>query len=197
MITFGITGSISVGKSNVTRIFRENGIPVVDGDVVARQLMIPGALAYRRIVSHFGRDILASDDSIKRGALGAIVFNNPDAREELNKIMFPLISTEVKFQIKVYHKVSELVGFDSALIIESGEADNFRPLIVVHCAQKLQLERLMLRNGLTRDEAMARISSQLPQEKKLKFADFTINTSGSIEHTTERVIDIIQQLKKS
>jgi dephospho-CoA kinase len=195
MITFGITGSISVGKSNVTRIFQENNIPVVDGDRIAHKLMVPGSVALQKIVEQFGQDILDKNGSLQRSILGRIIFNDSIKRSQLNEIMFPLISNEVRNQISIYHKVSNLVGFDSALIIESGEADNFRPLIVVHCAPAIQIERLMSRNNLTYDEAMARIGSQLSQESKLKFADFTIDTSGSLEQTNELVEKVIQQLK--
>lgn len=194
MITFGITGSISVGKSTVTRIFQDNNIPIVDADVIARQIVEPGSVALKNIVNCFGFEVIDESGQLLRPVLGSIVFNDPTKRQQLNNIMFPLISEKINMEIEQHHLVSRLVGLDSALIIESGDADNYRPLIVVHCEPELQIKRLMLRNNLTRSEAMARINSQLSQEEKLSFADFTIDTSGTIDQTKIIVVDIIKKL---
>ena len=196
MITFGITGSICVGKSLITNIFRQNDIPIIDADIVAKQLMEPGAIGYREIIAHFGNVYLKKDLSINRKKFANLIWHNTQAREELNKIMFPLISNASKLQINDLHNQFPIIGFDSALLIESGDADNFRPLIVVCCNDEIQIKRLMKRNSLTYHEAVTRISCQLPQKKKIRYADIMIDTDDSIEEITKTVIDIISTLRK-
>lgn len=110
----------------------------------------------------------------------------------------PLIKKESERQIKKLHEAgNKLVGFDSALIIEAGEADRFRPLIVVHCDPQTQISRMMRRNLLTYDEAVARLRAQLPREEKIKIADFVIDSSGSIENTAKKALEIIRIIRKT
>ncbi len=115
--------------------------------------------------------------------------------DELNAIMGPLIDEESEYQIKQAHKTNNIVVYDAALIIESGHSTRYNPLIVVSCPIDIQLTRLMKRNSLTRDEAMARISSQIPTEEKIKFADFVIDSSDTIESSIKQTETIIGYLK--
>lgn len=194
---FGLTGSIATGKSTVSRILCENDIPTVDGDLIARQLVEPGKVCFKQLTCHFGSRIVLDDGSLNRKALGQIIFHDAAAKKELDHIMFPFIKREVNLQIRALCRQGyDIVGFDSALIIESGEADNFRPLIVVHCDPKIQVERLMKRNHFTRDEAVVRISCQLSSKQKLKYADLSIDTSGTIFETTNKIHSLIADLSK-
>lgn len=196
MITFGLTGGIASGKSTVTKTFRAAGIPIVDADVVARQVVEPGTPGLQTIISAFGEEYLQADGTLDRIKLGTLVFANKDQLHICNEIMMPLIHNEGAAQIKKLHDAgAPLVGYDAALICEMGNAKNYRPLIVVHCPADTQIARLMSRNSLTRDEAMARINAQMPVEKKKAMADYLIDTSGTIEESVKQTQKIIEILK--
>lgn len=200
MITFGLTGSIAVGKSTVTKTFRSHNIPMVDADVVARQVVEVGTPGLSQIVDAFGKEYLQDDGTLNRTMLGQLAFSNKEAMDKLNHIMKPLIDDESNSQLKKFHDEGHLiVGFDGALICENGNADKYRPLVVVSCPQDIQLSRLMSRNSLTYNEAMNRIHAQFSSEKKVEMADFVIDTSGSIKLSilqTEIVIYELNQILK-
>lgn len=193
---FGLTGGIACGKSTITRTFRNNSIPMVDADVVARQVVEPGRLGYRMLSSYFGKDYFFPDGSLDRAKLGATVFADKQAMKALNSIMAPLIDDLSTYQFEAYFKEGyNLVGYDAALLIENGNADNFRPLIVVSCPPELQIERLIKRNNLTGEQAKARIDAQLSLTEKVKLADFVIDTSGTMENSMLQTMNIIKVLK--
>jgi dephospho-CoA kinase len=196
MITFGLTGGIAVGKSRVTRTFRANNIPIVDADIVAREVVVPGSIGHNKIMKRFGPPYFNQDNTLNRTKLAALVFSNKLALRELNAIMLPLISSESNKQIDILHKEHPIVGYDAALIIEQGNADKFRPLIVVGCSLEIQLARVIARTGLTEAEAMDRISAQMTFEEKSSVADYIINTSGSLEDSYNQTIQIISILQK-
>ena len=196
MITFGLTGGIACGKSTVTKTFRANNIPMVDADIVARQVVEPGTFVLSRIIRAFGPRYLNADGTLNRPLLGSVVFSDTGARRVLDKIMAPLITAESQTQIASYHSQGNyIVGYDAALICEMGNSEKFRPLIVVHCPRDTQVERLISRNNLTRAEAMARIEAQMPLEKKLKLADYSIDTSSTVEQSIKQTENIIHILR--
>lgn len=196
MITFGLTGGIACGKSTVTKTLRANNIPVVDADIVARQVVAPGTFGLSRVIRDFGAEYLNADGTLNRTKLGALVFSDNKARRVLDKIMAPLINTESATQLAALHSQGNyIVGYDAALICEMGNCEKYRPLIVVHCPRDTQVERLMSRNSLTRAEAMARIEAQMPLEKKLKMANFKIDTSGTIEESVKQTEVVIHRIR--
>jgi dephospho-CoA kinase len=202
MITFGLTGGICCGKSTVTKTFLSHEIPVVDADLIARQVVEPGTFALKEIKYHFGADVILPDGTLNRPALSELVFSYPHLESRiifmdiLNKIMGPVIQEESSAQIRKLHSQGHtVVGYDAALICEMGNADKYRPLIVVSCPQVSQIERLMLRNGLTKQQAMDKIGAQMPVEDKVKLADYVIDTSDTIESSIEQTKIIIQKLK--
>lgn len=197
MITFGLTGGIASGKSTVTKTFKAFDIPMVDADQVARQVVAPGTYGNQAIADAFGTQYLLSDGTLDRINLAKLVFADREALNRINKIMLPLINAESVAQIKKLHSDGhQLVGYDAALICEMGNSEKFRPLIVVHCPRDTQIERLMLRNSLTRDEAVLRIEAQMPVEKKMAMADYLIDTSGTVEHSINQTKFIIECLRK-
>jgi len=196
MITFGLTGNIAMGKSTVTKTFLSHNIPMVDADLVARQVVKPGTYGLALIKKHFGLEYLQEDGTLDRTKLGALVFADPVARRSLDNIMLPLITTEANFQLQKLHSEGHyIVGYDAALICEMGQADNFRPLIVVQCLPEIQLERLMNRNNLTQAEAMNRIESQMPVDKKVAMADYVIDTSTTKDVSISQTEIIAYNLK--
>ena len=196
MITFGLTGGIASGKSTVTKVFRQHDIPIVDADVIARQVVEPGTEGLSQVISAFGEEYLTSDGQLDRTKLGKLVFKSKIALIKLMYIMSPLIKKESARQIEKLHKEYSIIGYDAALIIEMGNADKYRPLILVSCPKEIQLSRLMSRNNLSKEEALSRINSQLPLEVKTKYADYIIDTSGSIDNSQIQTFSIIQDLKK-
>jgi dephospho-CoA kinase len=202
MIVFGLTGNIACGKSTVSRTLIENNIPVVDADVVARQVVEPGQIGLEEMVIEFGVNCLAKDGTLDRAKVAELVFNHPDPNERaawlyrLNRIMVPRIQEESARQIhKLQEQGQQLICYDAALLIEAGNADKFRPLIVVHCPTSMQVERLIKRNGLTEEQAMNRIATQLPSKHKVEQADFVIDTSGTLEQSKEQTLEIIKKLR--
>ncbi len=193
---FGITGSIACGKSTVTRFMRKTGIPIIDADIIAREVVVPGEPAWGKIRATFGYEFLLEDDTIDRPKFGQFVFSNPQALRDLNEIMGPAIQESAAKQIADLHKAgNELVGYDAALIIESGHAHKYAPLVVVIAPFETQLARLMSRNSLTEEDARNRISKQLSSEQKAKHADLIIETTGTLEELELKTLDTIDNIK--
>jgi dephospho-CoA kinase len=196
MLRVGLTGSIGVGKSFVTSIFVELGCRVLDADQTAREVVMPGTLGLKALTDAFGEEILATDGTLDRKRLGALIFADQSKREQLNQILHPFIIAR-QDEILNGWEAEDPNGIgivDAALMIESGGYKRFDKLIVVHCRPEVQLERLMLRDKLSRDEALKRINSQMPQEEKQKFADYLIDTSDGYESTRSQSVEIYQKL---
>jgi len=196
MLRVGLTGSIGVGKSFVTSVFEELGCHVLDADLTAREVVMPGTPGLKAITEEFGEDILNPDGTLNRKQLGALVFADESRRQRLNNLLHPFIIAR-QDEIMRGWEAEDPNGIgiiDAALMIESGGYKRFDKLIVVHCRPEVQLERLMLRDKLSREEALRRISSQMPQEEKQKFADYLIDTSDGFELTRTQIISVHQKL---
>ena len=196
MLRVGLTGSIGVGKSFVASVFVELGCHVLDADQTAREVVMPGTPGLKALTEVFGEEILNTDGTLDRKQLGTLIFADPSQRQRLNNILHPFI-IERQDEIMNAWEAEDPNGIgiiDAALMIESGGYKRFDKLIVVHCRPEVQLERLMLRDKLSRDEALRRINSQMPQEEKQKFADYLIDTSDGFESTRARTAEIYQQL---
>jgi len=196
MLRVGLTGSIGVGKSFVASVFIELGCHVLDADQTAREVVMPGTRGLQALVDAFGQDILTTDGTLDRKRLGALIFADQSQRERLNHILHPFIIVRQDEILNAWESEDpDGIGIvDAALMIESGGYKRFDKLIVVHCRPEVQLERLMLRDKLSRDEALRRINSQMPQEEKQKFADYLIDTSDGFELTRARTVEIYQKL---
>jgi len=197
MFKIGLTGGIATGKSYVLSVLSELGCDVIDADTVAHRVIEPGRPAYLDIINYFGRDILNEDGSINRAALGAIVFGGKNAREKLNAIVHPRVyeAQEEWFEQVARRDPGAIAVVDAALMIETGSYRRFDKVIVIYCDPELQLRRLAERNGFTREQAQARISAQMPSEEKLKYADYSINTSAGFEDTRRQVEEIYRELR--
>ena len=198
MLKVGLTGSIAVGKTFVVSVFRELGCATFDADQIAHSVMEPGREAYQEIVREFGREVLAQDGSIDRKKLGAIVFQDPERRQRLNEIVHPRVITEQNRLLAEAEQANpdRIAIIDAALMIESGGYKRFDKLIVVFCDKETQIERLMKRNGLTREEAGVRVAAQMSSEEKRRYADFEIDSSGTHDETRARVIEVYEKLRK-
>ncbi|MBX3295480.1 MAG: dephospho-CoA kinase [Acidobacteria bacterium] len=199
MLRVGLTGSIAVGKSNVCEVFRELGCHVLDADQTAREVVEPGTKGLSRIVEAFGNDVLQASGELDRKKLGAIVFADKDKRERLNAIVHPLVIEAQDEWIRLVEAgdPNGIAIIDAALMIESGGYKRFDKLIVVWCEPDIQLERLMKRDGLSEEDAKARIRAQMPQEEKKRFADHLIDTSAGFDETREQVNMVYSELKRA
>ena len=197
MLRVGLTGSIAVGKSYVASVFAELGCHVLDADQTAREVVLPGSPGLASVAKIFGAEILNPDGSLNRQQMAALVFADEAKRQQLNHILHPFIIARQDEILREWEKEDpDGIGIvDAALMIESGGYRRFDKLIVVHCRPEVQLERLMLRNGISREEAQRRIDSQMPQEEKQKFADYLIDTSDGFEPARKRTVEVYQLLR--
>ena len=198
MLRVGLTGSIGVGKSYVSGVLQELGCHVVDADHTAREVVIPGAPGLEAVVSAFGSEVLREDGTLDRAKLGGIVFPDQEKRELLNSILHPFIIARQDELLDEWEKddPSGIGVIDAALIIESGGYKRLDKLIVVHCRPEVQLERLMTRDGLSQAEARQRVTAQMPQAEKCKYADYLIDTSEGFDSTRERTTEVLKQLRE-
>ncbi len=192
MHVFGLTGGIASGKSTVATRLRKRGVPVVDADLLAREVVAPGTAGLRAVVAEFGDGILGADGALDRKALAAIVFADPVARRRLNAITHPLIGA-LGMERAAEHGVrgEPLVCYEAALIVENGMADAFRPLVVVVAPVEVQMARLSTRDAASREDAIARIRSQMPGIDKTRVADFVIETIGTLEENARRTDEVL------
>ena len=197
MLRVGLTGSIATGKSFVAGVLAGLGCRVLDADVLARKVVEPGTVGLRALVEEFGDGILKEDGSLDRAKLGALVFGDEARRAVLNATLHPLIFAEQDEWLRRQEREDPrgVAVVDAALMIESGGYRRFDKLLVVHCRPELQLERLMARNDLSREEAERRIASQMPQEEKLRHADFRIDTSGSFDDVRRQTEEVYETLR--
>ncbi|QQE78010.1 dephospho-CoA kinase [Alicyclobacillus sp. SO9] len=193
----GLTGSIATGKSTVTKMLREVGAHVVDADVWARNVVEKGSDGLREIVEMFGPAVLNPDGTLNRQALGSIVFHDKSARESLNAITHPKIRNGMKKETEMFaHKhPDEPVVWDVPLLFEGDTRHLVDVSILVYVDEQTQLQRLMARDGISQEDAMARIASQIPIDRKKSFADYVIDNSNSLENTKEQVQRLWRKLQ--
>lgn len=196
MYKVGLTGGIASGKSTVSQVLRDLGASIVDFDLVAKELQQPYTGVWQEIVDTFGRDILLKDETLDRKALGQRVFNNPEAMAKLNKIMHPAVKERVREIINGLALAGEkIVVLDVALLIEARMTSLADEVWLVSVPEEVQIERLMARNGFSRNEALARVSSQMSLQEKLPYADKVIDNSGKLEETRDKVVSLWQELQ--
>lgn len=192
-LIIGLTGSIGTGKSTIANKFRDLDIPVVDADLIAREVVEPGKDAYQDIVATFGKEILQNDKTLDRKALGNIVFNNEAKRKQLNAIIHPAIRKEmVRQRDEWVRNGKECVVLDIPLLYESGLTHFVDKVIVVYVDPETQLQRIMDRDQSTEEEAKSRINSQIAVSEKAKKADAVIDNNRSKEESYRQLKAILE-----
>jgi dephospho-CoA kinase len=195
MRVFGLTGGIGSGKSTVAALFAEAGVPVVDADRIAREVVEPGTAAHAEVVSRFGRTILSPDGGIDRGKLGAIVFSDAERRRELEAITIPRIREGIEAELAKLEAEGHTAAIvEAALLLENKRAQRFEAIICVYCDRETQLRRILSRGGLPAAEAEKRIDSQMPSDEKARLSDYVIDNSGSSVETRRRFGDLLSRL---
>jgi len=170
----GLTGGIASGKSTVSQQLVELGCRLVDADVLAREVVAPGAPAWRAIVEEFGREVIGADDQLDRKRLGAVVFADPARRKAI-------------LDAWAAEGFDGLVVLDIPLLVEIGAAAHVDRVVLVYAAREVQLDRLMARDGFDRTEAERRVASQMPLAEKVRHAHYVIDSSGTREETGAQV----------
>ncbi|GEN85597.1 dephospho-CoA kinase [Oceanobacillus sp. FSL W8-0428] len=193
-LVIGLTGGIASGKSTVAKMFAELDIPVIDADVIAREVVEPGEEPYKRVVEVFGKEILNPDGSINRPKLGSIIFSNEDKRKQLNQIVHPAVRKQMLKKKEDYIEQGEkCVVLDIPLLFESKLTSLADQILVVFVDAETQRKRLLERNQLTEQEAMDRIGSQMPLEEKAKLADELIDNNHTIEESKNQLLDLLRK----
>lgn len=192
-LIIGLTGGIASGKSTVSQMLLDLGIPVIDADVEARKVVGKGEKAYERIIETFGSEILTAAGDIDRVKLGSIVFHDEDKRLQLNAIVHPAVRERMNDEkVKHLDLGSNVVVLDIPLLFESKLTHMVEKIILVYVDAEVQLKRLISRNQLIESEAMARIQSQMPLIEKIKLADAVIDNNGTIDDTKNQLIQILK-----
>lgn len=195
MRIIGLTGGIASGKSTVSREFQAIGIPVVDADKVAHAALKKGTGGWKKVVATFGRDILQENGEVDRARLGQIVFADASKRQLLNRTLAPYIGFGIYWEIaKLWLRGSRVIVLDVPLLFEAKMNWLTKPAIVVWVDPETQLQRLVVRDGISEEQALNKIHSQFPLDSKRERADIVIDNSGSLEATKEQIHDISRQI---
>jgi dephospho-CoA kinase len=193
---FGLTGGLASGKSTVAARFRARGVPVIDADQLAREVVEPGSEGLARVVEAFGEGVLAPDGSLDRARLGELVFAAPEKRRALNAILHPRIGALSAQRIAALDAAGEpLACYEAALLVENGLSDAFRPLVVVAVPPEVQLARATARDGSTEEQARARVAAQLPLADKIAAADHVIDNAGDPAATERRADEVLEAIR--
>jgi len=198
MLIVGLTGGIASGKSLVTRVLRDLGAHIIDADKIVHDLLSSGEEACNEVIGHFGAGIGLPDGSVDRRILGDIIFNHPDERAWLNSCIHPRVFQA--YQAQVHHlrerQPDAIVVMDAALLIETGYHKKMDKLIVVYAKQQDQVKRLMERDRFTLEQALARISSQMPLDEKRNYADYVIDNTGNRESSEQQTREVFEKLRQ-
>lgn len=197
MYRIGLTGSIATGKSTVTNMLKELGAFVIDCDKTAREVVASGTRGLAKIEAAFGKDVVAADGSMDRVYIGDLVFRNPGMKKRLENILFPLIFEALNEELlRLEREESTPVVFlDMPLLYEVKYDSYVDEVWLVYVPFEVQLSRLMKRNGYTKEEALLRIHSQIPVDKKKALAQQVIDNSGTLEDTKEQVRSLWKTLQ--
>jgi dephospho-CoA kinase len=203
LLKLGLTGGIATGKSVVGGMFVELGAHLIQADAVAHDLMQPGQPVYEEVVRHFGREILNPDGTVNRPRLAEAAFGSAPPRvQELNAIVHPaVIEHENKWMEEMARRDPNAITIvEAALILEAGAAKRFDHLIVVTCNPEQRVLRYARRTGISeaaaRAEVARRMAAQIPDEEKIKAADFVIDNSGSLDFTKQQVGSVFAALRR-
>ena len=201
MLRVGLTGGIGSGKSEVARRLVAHGAVLIDADVAAREVVVPGSRGLKRIVVAFSEEVLSPDGSLDRARLGQIVFKDPELRAKLNAIVHPLVRQWMlaaeRTAVQAADPPGPIIVHDVPLLAESRGKGGFDLVIVVDVPPELQIERLISQRGTTPDQARARMNAQASREQRLKVADIVIDNSGSLANLDRRVAALWADLQRA
>lgn len=195
-LVFGLTGGIATGKSTVAAYLTKAGIPIVDADIAAREVVKKGTKGLASIVETFGPELLLEDGNLDRKKLGSLIFGNDEARLKLNGLLHPNIFEWIEAEKEALIKQgAPIIMLDIPLLFETTSDYKVDQVMLVYTTPEIQLSRLMARNHLTEKEALERINSQAPIDDKKGWADIVIDNSFSLEETYAQLDDWLKNVK--
>ena len=189
-----LTGGIATGKSYVATKIREAGVPIVDADVLSREVVAPGTPGLAAVRKRFGPDSVRRDGTMDRVRIAQIVFKDKRARLDLEAIIHPAVQRAIDDFFAQLPKRTPFAVADIPLLFETGRENQFQAVVVVACPRDLQLQRLMERNKLSKEDAERRLNAQLPIDQKVKKATHVIRTEGSFDETDQQIAELIKKL---
>ncbi|ESR57516.1 Dephospho-CoA kinase [Citrus sinensis] len=193
----GLTGGISSGKSTVSNLFKANDVPVVDADIIARDVLKKGTGGWKKVVAAFGEDILLPNGEVDRSKLGQIVFSDSSKRQLLNGLLAPYISLGIFMEVlKLWIKGCKVIVLDVPLLFEAKMDKWTKPIVVVWVDPDTQLQRLMARDRTSEEDARNRINAQMPLDIKRNNADIVINNTGTLDDLNEQVRKVLFEIKR-
>lgn len=195
MLRVGLTGGIGAGKSEVSARLAAQGAVVIDADAIAREVVEPGTEGLAEVVEAFGPEVLLPDGKLDRPRLGEIVFADPELRGKLNTIVHPRVGARMA-ELEREAGTGAIVVHDVPLIAESGRTDAYDLVVVVDVPPRVQLDRLVRRRGMTREQAEARMAAQASREQRLAIADIVIDNSSSLTELDRQVGDLWSELRR-
>lgn len=196
MLRIGLTGSIGCGKSSFSNILKKHNIPIIDADLKGREIYENKELL-EDIEKNFGNSVINKDGTLNRKNLGKIVFSDDEKLKKLNELTHPAIRKMIKDDLDKYEKNgSKMAVIDAALLIEGDFMNMLDLVIVITCDEKVQLKRVVIRDNCSEEEAIGRIKSQMPQEEKIKYADFVIDNSGTLDQLKEKTEKLIKKIEE-
>jgi len=197
-LVLGVTGGIASGKTTVAGMLEALGAPIIDTDVIARRVVEPGKPAWKKIVAHFGDSILKKDGRVDRKRLADIVFRDAGERKKLEDFTHPIIMEELARQVNEMAEKDPgaIIQAIVPLLIEINQQHRFHKVLVVYVPETVQIDRLVKRDGIEREEAAGRHKAQLPIDDKLAYADFVIHNEGPLEETKNQVKALWEELKR-
>ena len=188
MLKIGLTGGIGTGKSSVTEAFQSLGAAVINADLLGHDAYLPGTIGFEEVVTEFGQDLVGSDGQIDRKKLGPIVFSDSSKMDRLNEIMHPLIRDLIEERLVTLESNQNKVAVvEAAILIEAGWKSLFDEIWVVISDPEEVINRLRVRNGLSREDAAKRIDSQMSNDERIEHGDVVVENTGSMEDLQTRV----------
>lgn len=195
MLKVGLTGGIGTGKSTVSALFKAQDIPVIDADLIARKVLLVHPEILEIIKERFGEEYFDDKGNFLRRKMGALIFTSSEKKQEYEDIILPYIKEDIFKELKEYaDKEMKISIVDAPTLIESNLHVKMDVVVVVTADKEIQINRVMNRDGYTREEALQRISSQMSTEEKIKRADYIINNNGDLNETKEQVKRLIEEL---
>jgi dephospho-CoA kinase len=198
MIRIGLTGGIATGKTHCATRLASKGVPVVDADVLAREVVRPGTPGLAAIAKRFGAGVLRPDGALDRAKLATTIFSDEAGRRDLERIVHPAVYEAIQGWLRRAEVAgAPLAVADIPLLYETGHDADFDRVIVAACTPETQFARLVARNGLSEDEARRRIAAQMPIEEKVRRAHHVIRTDGTFDDTDQQVDHVLAEITSS
>ncbi len=187
VMLIGLTGGIGAGKSTVAQLFEERGVPIVDADAIARDVVKPGQPALAELVEYFGDTILGADGELNRGRLAEVAFADAESHEALNAIMHPAISAETSKRIDALRGEHSVIVHDVPLLVEAGLAGNYDLTVLVDTPAEVRMQRLTELRGMDPEDAKKRIAAQATDEQRREVATHVLVNQGSVDELHQAV----------